>query len=94
VLPRRVAPAAVVVGQRVVGRAEVGGGDGDGLAAEAEARVRRVVAGDPVALPAGGAVVEQRRAQCRRVRAVPRRVEVAVPARPTCILNMDGRNIS
>jgi hypothetical protein len=84
VLPRRVAPAAVVVGQRVVGRAQVGGGDGHRRAADAEPRVRLVVAGDPVALPARGAVVEERRAQRRRVRAVPRRVQVAVPTSPTC----------
>jgi hypothetical protein len=84
VLPRRVAPAAVVVGQRVVGRAQVGGGDGHRRAADAEPRVRLVVAGDPVALPARGAVVEERRAQRRRVRAVARRVQVAVPTGPTC----------
>ena len=38
---RRVAPAAVVIGQRPVGRAEVGGSDGDGHAGLA-ANVRHV----------------------------------------------------
>lgn len=35
---RGVAPAAVVVGKGVVGRAEVGGGDGNGLALAAPLR--------------------------------------------------------
>ena len=45
--PRRVAPAAAVAGQRVVGRAEVGGSDGDRDAGPAEHRIRSLaVAGD------------------------------------------------
>ena len=60
---RRVAPAAVVAGQRVVGRAEVGGRDCHRDAGLAERRVRPLaVAGNLEALPAGGAVVEERRA--------------------------------
>ena len=90
VLPGRVAPAAVVVGQRVVGRAKVGGRDGHRRAADAEPRVRLVVARDPVALPARGAVVEQRRAQRRRVRAVPRRVQVPIPTSSTCTHSIDA----
>lgn len=82
VRPRWVAPTAVVAGEIVIRRAEVGGGDGDGGAAgEAPPRIRLGVAGDPVALPARLAVVEQRRAKRRRVRAVPRRVQVAIPTR-------------
>jgi hypothetical protein len=77
---RRVAPAAVVAGEAVVGRAEVGGRDGDGAR---QARLPGVVAPQLVAGPAGRAVVEQRRAERRRVRAVPAAVHVAVAARPS-----------
>ena len=85
VRPRRVAPAAVVAGQRVVGRAEVSGGDGDGDAGLAGRQVRPLaVAGDLVALPARRAVVEERRAQRRRPRPVAPRVQVAVPASAAC----------
>jgi hypothetical protein len=63
VAARRVAPAAVVAGQRPVGRAEVGGRHGDGgrpgLAPLGLARV----AGDAKPGAAHGAVVEQRGAQ-------------------------------
>ena len=83
--PRRVAPAAVVAGQRVVGRAEVGGRDCHRDAGLAERRVRPLaVAGDLVALPARRAVVEERRAQRRRPRPVALRVQVAVPASAAC----------
>jgi hypothetical protein len=51
-LARRVASAAVVVGQVPVGRAEVGDRDGDRHARLAPVRLRLVVARDPVALPA------------------------------------------
>ncbi|KAB8084081.1 hypothetical protein EE612_006543, partial [Oryza sativa] len=61
---RRVAPAAVVVGERVVRRAQVGGGDGD---AARQAPLPIVVAPQLVARPARRAVVEQHRAQRRRV---------------------------
>lgn len=82
--PRRAAPAAV--GERVVGRAQVGGGDRDGVAGLAVLAARtRPVAGDEVALPAGRAVVEQGRAQRRGVDAVPRVVQVVVPACATCV---------
>ena len=83
--PRAAPPA---VGERVVGRAQVGGGHRDGVArlAPLPARTRRV-AGDEVALPARRAVVEQRRAQRRIVHAVPGVVQVVVPARTTCIGN-------
>ncbi|KAB8086783.1 hypothetical protein EE612_010312, partial [Oryza sativa] len=65
VRPWRVAPAAVVAGEVPVGRAEVGGGDGDRDAGPAPLRCPLAVAGDLVALPARRAVVEQRRAQRR-----------------------------
>ena len=84
VRPRRVAPAAAVAGDAPVGRAEVGGRDGHRGAALAPRR-RVAVAHDQVALPARRAVVEQHRAQRRRVRPVPRLVQVPVPARATCI---------
>ena len=80
--PGWVAPATVVAWQVVVGRAKVGGRDGHRLAELAPPGVPPLaVARDLVALPARRAVVEQRRAQRRRARAVPGRVEVAVPAR-------------
>ena len=47
----RVAPPAVIAGEVVVWRAEVGGGDGDGLAGIAHVGLARV-AEDEVALPA------------------------------------------
>ena len=62
VLPRRVAPSAVVAGQGVVGRAEVGGRDGDGRALFARRRLA-CAAGDGEAHAARCAVVEERRAQ-------------------------------
>ena len=83
VLPRRVAPPAVVAGLGVVGRAQVGGGDGHRHARLAPPAVL-LVALHLVALPARRAAVEHRQAQRRRVRAVPRRVQVAIPARATC----------
>jgi hypothetical protein len=48
------------------------------------ASVLRPVAHQLVALPAGGAAVEERRAQRRRARAVALREQVAVPARAPC----------
>lgn len=84
VLPRRVAPPAVVAGKVVVGRAVVGGGDGDLRPLLAPRRLPRV-AHDLEARAAGGAVVEQRRAQCRVLDAVPVAVQVLIPTRATCI---------
>jgi hypothetical protein len=80
VLPRRVAPAAVVAGLGVVRRAQVGRRHGHRHAPLAPLPAVLGVARHLVALPARRAVVEQRRAQRRRVRPVPRRVQVAVPA--------------
>jgi hypothetical protein len=86
VRPRRVAPAPGAAGVGVVWRAQVGGRDGDGAAARpAPPRVRLRVARHLVALPARRAAVVQHLAQRRRVLPVPRRVQVAVPARASCI---------
>ena len=68
--PGRVAPAAIVGGESVVGRAEVGGGDEDGGAAVV-APLGVVGALDLEAGPAAQPVVEERRAQRRRLHAVP-----------------------
>ena len=62
-------------------RAQVGGRDSHRLPPRQAPLGRAVVARDPVALPARRAVVEQRRAQRRRVRPVPGPVQVPVPAR-------------
>ena len=77
---RRVAPPAVVVGERVVGRAEVGGRHHGGAGQAAAA----AGAPDLEARAAAPPVVEQRGAQRRRVRPVPRAVQVAVAARSSC----------
>jgi hypothetical protein len=81
VAARRVAPAAGVARERPVGRAQVGGRDRDGGGARLAPLGPPRVAGDGEARAAHGAVVEQRRAQRRRARAVPGVVQVAVPAR-------------
>lgn len=57
-LQRRVAPTAVIARLRKVRWAEVCGSDGDGGTLSAPLSVRLVVADDPIALPAGCAVVE------------------------------------
>ena len=64
VLTRRVAPAAVVAGQRPIWRAEVGGCDCNRRAELAPSALASV-ADDGVARAAHGAVVEKRRAQRR-----------------------------
>ena len=67
----RVAPAAVVVGEGVVGRAEIGGGHHyGGPARVAPLGVLHRVALDLEAGSAAHAIAEQRGAQCRRVHAV------------------------
>jgi hypothetical protein len=81
---RRVAPAAVVGGERVVRRAEVGGRDDDGAEEARVGPAASSVAPDLEAGAAAEAAVEERCAQRRRVGAVPLTVEVAVPTRPSC----------
>jgi hypothetical protein len=78
----RVAPSAVVGVLGPVGRTQVGRRHRDHRRAAVAPGGPR--ASDLVARPAPVPVLEQRRAQRRRVRAVPGRVQVAVPARPTC----------
>jgi hypothetical protein len=81
----RVAPAAVVGGQRVVGRAEVGGRHQDGGAPRAAPPPPGLVlALDLEARAAAQPLVEQRRAQRRVVHAVPLAVQVAVAAGAAC----------
>lgn len=77
----RVAPAAVVAGESVVRRAEIGGRDDDG-ARKAPPRV--VVAPKLVAGAATEPIVEQLRAQRRRVGSVAPKVEVPIPTRTSC----------
>jgi hypothetical protein len=77
---RRVAPAAVVVGERVVGWAEVGGRHHGGAPPAAPAARALDLEARTTAPP----VVEQRRAQRRRVFPVPCAVQVAIPARSSC----------
>jgi hypothetical protein len=78
----RAAPAAV--GQREVGRAQVGGRDRDRRAGLTVLAARaRPVARDGVALPARRAVLEQGLAQRRVQHAVAGVVQVAVPAGAT-----------
>jgi hypothetical protein len=81
---RRIAPAAVVGRERVVGRAEVGGRDDDGARQAGVAPAPGGFAPDLEAGAAAEAVVEERRAQRRRVGAVPLAVQVAVAASASC----------
>lgn len=82
--PGGVAPAAIVVGEGVVGGAKVGGRDQDGrTSGVAPAWV--ISALDLETSAAAQPIVEQRRAQRRRVHAVPLAVQISVPARPTYI---------
>lgn len=80
-LEGRVAPPAVVVGQVVVGRAKVGGGDRDGAG---QAPPGLPAAPHLVACPAREPVVKQGRAQGRSVGAVALTIQVSVPTCPTC----------
>jgi hypothetical protein len=85
VRPWRVAPAAIVIGEGVVGRTEVCGSDGDCNAGLAKQRVRTLaVACNLVTLPARGAIIKQHGAQSGCACPVPFREEVAVTACATC----------
>lgn len=81
---RRVAPAAVVVGQGVIRRAEICGRNEDGRAARV-APLRLVFALNLEAGAAAEPLVEKRRAQRRRVDTVALAVQVAVPTSTPCI---------
>ena len=75
VRPWRVAPAAVVIGEGIVGRAEVRGRHRHRDAWFAPHRICQLaIACNLVALSTCRTVVEQHRAQRRRPRAVARRV--------------------
>ena len=72
----RVAPAAGIVGEGIVWRAEIGGGDHNGAG---QAPLGVVHTPNLVARSAPQPIVEQSSAQGRRVGSVPLAVEVAVP---------------
>jgi len=84
VWPRWVAPPSIVAGQRVVGRAEVGGRDKDGRASWV-APLWVVGALYFKASTAAQPVVEERRAQRRRVHSVSLTVQVPISTRSPCI---------
>lgn len=80
---RRITPSAIIRWLGEVGRAEIGRRDED----------RRVPGQAPLGIvgtlqlearPAAGPLVEQRRAQRRRLDAVALAVKIAVSTRPTC----------
>nr|GLL26840.1 hypothetical protein GW17_00027587 [Ipomoea trifida] len=72
----RVTPAAIVVGQGEVGRAEVSGGDHN---RRVSGEARSVIAAfDLEACPAAQPAVEQRRAQRRIVNPIPLRVQIPI----------------
>ena len=77
---RRVAPSTSVVGERIVGRAEVGGRHNGGTRQAAATASASDLKARAAALP----IVEQRGAQRRGVLPVPRIVQVAIPARSSC----------
>ncbi|RWW00912.1 hypothetical protein GW17_00036090 [Ensete ventricosum] len=86
VVPGRIAPPSIVVGKRVVWRAEVSGGNDDRtLEAPLPARAFDLEA-RPAALP----VVEESRAQCSALGAIPLVVEITITACPSC--DKDGRS--
>ena len=85
VRPWRVAPAAIIIGEGVVGRTEVCGSDGDRNAGLAKQRVCTLaVACNLVTLPARGAIIKQHGAQSGRACPVSFGEEVAIPACATC----------
>ncbi|RWW62413.1 hypothetical protein BHE74_00030452 [Ensete ventricosum] len=89
----RIAPPAIVRGERVVGRAEVGSRDEDGGAPSvAPLRIARAL--DLEARPAALPLVEQRRAQSRRLHPVPLAVQVPIPTRPSCTPTNHSERIS
>ncbi|MCO5575640.1 hypothetical protein L7F22_029442 [Adiantum nelumboides] len=84
VLQWGIAPATSTVGQRVVGRTEIGGRHHHRGASNAPLWVCRSIALDLEASTAAQPGIEEGRAQGRRVCAVAGGVEVAIPARPPC----------
>jgi hypothetical protein len=86
----RVAVAAGVGGEAVVGGAEVGGRDDDGGAGETILEILDAL--DLVAAAARRAALEQRRAQPHRRHPVPVLAQIPEPARPTCTPHREAKN--
>ncbi|KAF7816436.1 factor of DNA methylation 1-like isoform X1 [Senna tora] len=83
VRPGRVAPAAVVAGESIVGRAKVGGRDEDRRTA-GMAPLWVIATLDLEARSAAKSIVKQSSAQSRRVHTVPFTVQVPVPTCSSC----------
>lgn len=81
-LAGRVAPPSVVVRQRRVRRAEVGGGDGDGAR---QTRFGVAGAGQIVARAARQAVVEKSSTQCSCFCTISLAVQITIPTSTSCI---------
>jgi len=86
----RVAVAAGVGGEAVVGGAEVGGRDDDGGAGETILEILDAL--DLVAAAARRAALEQRRAQPHRRHPVPVLAQIPETARPTCTPHREAEN--
>ena len=80
--PRRVTPTSIVAWLSEVGGAEIGCSDEDG-GAPREAPLGFVVTLDLETSTAAQSVVEQSRAQRRRVHSVPLTVQVSIPTSTT-----------
>ena len=87
----RVAVAAGVGGEAVVGGAEVGGRDDDGGAGETILEILDAL--DLVAAAARRAALEQRRAQPHRRHPVPVLAQIPEPARSTCTPHREAKKI-
>ena len=87
---RRVAPAAGIVGECIVGGAEVGGGDNDGGACMAPLGISSGIAPELEASTASEAGIEEHGAKGGSVGSIARGVKVAVATGTTC---KKGRNV-
>ncbi|MCO5555039.1 hypothetical protein L7F22_008579 [Adiantum nelumboides] len=90
VVERRVAPAARIVGQRGVGRAEIGGRHHHRGPSDAPFGVGAGIASKLKASTAAEAPIEEHRAEGGRLCAIPRGVEVAITASAPCLV--EGRS--
>lgn len=88
-MARRVAPSAIVVGEGVVGRAEVGGGDGYGAG---QTPLGVVVAPHLVAGAAAQPAVEESSTQRCSACTIPLAIQVAVSTCSTCNVYVDTKN--
>ena len=84
VLKRRITPTAIVVGQSIVRRAEIGRRHGHRRPFNAPPWIRLVITNDLEALTARCTVVKQRRTQRRRSRPITRLVQVPIPTSSAC----------